>query len=230
MDQKLGIWCGWIFAVLLGFGLLIAGFIPPPSPSLSADEIASIYQSRNGLIRIGLLMAVASNAFYLPFIAMISTQMRRMQGISLMPSYLQLGAGSLGTLMLLLPEMAFLVTAFRPDRDPLQTLMLNDLGWLFFITPFPTFVAQNVGIALGILGDKSAQPVFPRWLAYLNLWIGLLFVPAGLAFVFKTGPFAWSGIISFWVPAVVFFTWVLVMTVMLGKASRQKDQRVWQPQ
>ena len=224
-DQRLGTWCGLIGAALLGAGLLIAGFIPPPSPSLGADEIAAIYQSRGWLIRIGMLIAVASNAFYLPFIAVVSTQMRRMQGVSRMPTYLQLGAGSIGTLLLLLPQMTFLVTAFRPERDPQLTMTLNDIGWLFFITPFPTFAAQNVGIALGILGDKRAQPVFPRWLAYLNLWAALLFVPAGLAFIFKTGPFAWNGLISFWVPAVVFFSWIVAMAVQLFKAIGQSDQR-----
>jgi hypothetical protein len=225
-DQKTGAWCGFVFAALLGAGLLTAGFVPPPSPSLGADEVAAIYQSHTALIRIGMLLAVLSNVFYLPFIASISVQMRRMQGVGLTPVYLQLGAGSIGTVLLLLPELGFLLTAFRPERSPQLTMLLNDAAWLFFLTPFPTFVAQNCGIAWGILGDQRTQPVFPRWVAFLNLWTALLLIPAGLAFVFKTGPFAWNGLFSFWLPAGVFFAWLLVMASLLLKSVDEADAPV----
>lgn len=220
LDQRIGAWSGVVSAAVLGAGLLIAGFVPPPSPTLGAQELAALYQANAASIRFGVLLGIVSIAFYLPFIATISSQMRRMRHDSAMPIYLQLGAGSVGSLLLLLPIMMFGVVVFRPDRDPQATLILSDTAWLFFITPFPTFIAQNVGIALGIFGDKSAQPVFPRWVAYFNIWIGLLFIPAGLAFFLKTGPFAWNGLLSFWLAAVAFFSWILVMVFMLLQAIR----------
>jgi len=48
--------------------------------------------------------------------------------------------------------------------------------------------------------------------------VGVLFVPGGLLTFFKTGPFAWNGIFVWWVPFLVFFSWYLVMFVMLRKA------------
>lgn len=33
-----------------------------------------------------------------------------------------------------------------------------------------------------------------------------------LILFFKTGPFAYNGVVGFWLPTVAFFAWVLVMT------------------
>lgn len=221
IDQTLGAWSGPAFAILLGIGFLTAGFIPLPAPSLDPGKVVEIYQSRPELIRLGMLIAITSAVFVIPFAAAISTQMRRMQGVSRMPADLQLGAGAAGAILLLMPALVLAIATFRPERDPQITALLHDVGWLLFITPFPLAMAQNLGIALGTLLDKSSQPVFPRWVAYFNIWVALLFLPGGLAFFFKTGPFAWNGLLAFWVAASAFFVWVFVMTFVLLKAIRQ---------
>ena len=35
---------------------------------------------------------------------------------------------------------------------------------------------------------------------------------------FKTGPFAWNGMFSFWIPGTLFFAWYVVMLVTISKA------------
>ncbi|WP_445187309.1 hypothetical protein ACTXG6_09070 [Pseudonocardia sp. Cha107L01] len=54
--------------------------------------------------------------------------------------------------------------------------------------------------------------MYPRWTAYFNVWAAVLFLPGGLAYFFRTGPFAWNGVFAFWVAASTFFLWLLVMT------------------
>ena len=44
----------------------------------------------------------------------------------------------------------------------------------------------------------------------------------GLAVFFKDGPFAWNGIIGFYVPLTVFAIWVLVTTFVLTKAIKRQ--------
>ena len=217
-DQKLCAWGGPFCAALLGIGLLLAGFVPPPSPNLSAEELAAIYQAKPNLIRAGMVIGLFGMAGWAALIGAISAQMRRMQGVGRMPAYVQLGAGSIGVLTVMLPVMIFAITAFRPERDPQITQALNDLGWLIIIPAFPTFLAQFGAIALGILRDQSPTPVFPRWAAYFNVWVGLLFVPGGFAYFLKTGPFAWDGLLSFWVAAGAFFAWLVVMTPLMLRA------------
>ena len=60
--------------------------------------------------------------------------------------------------------------------------------------------------------------MLPRWLAYFNLWVAFLFVPGGLILFFKTGPFAWNGVFTFWLPLSIFSLWFIVMFVALRKS------------
>ena len=58
----------------------------------------------------------------------------------------------------------------------------------------------------------------PRWVAYFNLWCACLISPAALIEFFKVGPFAYNGIISFWFIYLVFFGWIVIMSVVVLKA------------
>jgi len=40
---------------------------------------------------------------------------------------------------------------------------------------------------------------------------------------FKTGPFAWNGIIAFWIPLAIFGTWFFVMAWVMLRELKQQD-------
>jgi hypothetical protein len=88
-------------------------------------------------------------------------------------------------------------------------------------SPRPGFyTAPGTRPAAAIFGDTRPHPLFPRWSAYLSLWNALLLVPGGLMAFFKIGPFAWDGIFAFYIPLLVFFVWLISMTVLMLRASR----------
>src|SRR5271156_2385049 len=67
-QQRLCVWAGISFApvFLVGFAI-VAGFIPPPAPSMSADGVAHLFARERGRIRIGIWIATAAApllAFY----------------------------------------------------------------------------------------------------------------------------------------------------------------------
>jgi hypothetical protein len=223
MDQKLCAWGGPFCALFFGVGLLMAGFVPPPSPGLSAAEISAIYQNDAVMIRAGMILSLLGISGYIALVSVVSTQMRRMQGVSLLPAQMQLAAGSIGVLTVMFPVMIFAITAFRPEREPTLTQLLNDVGWLIIIPAFPTFIAQFVAVAFGALQDRSVLPVFPRWAGYFNLWVAALFIPGGLAYFFRHGPFAWDGLLAFWIAASAFFAWLTVMPVLVLRAIKNES-------
>ncbi|QSE87095.1 hypothetical protein [Rhodococcus koreensis] len=96
-------------------------------------------------------------------------------------------------LTFLVPGLLFIVTAFRPERSPELTMMLNDMSWIFLIMPFTPFMVQNFAFAYAIFSDKRQQPLFPRWLGYVNIWAPIMFTPVVIVPFFRSGPFAWSG-------------------------------------
>ncbi len=217
-NQLLCAWSGVAFAVLFTLGFWpITHFMPPPSPNASALDIATMYREHTNQIRLGLLVMMGASGCILPFAAVISAQMKRMEDAPSVLTYLQLASGALGVVFFIVPCLLWSIAAFRPERDAELIQLFNDAGWLMFLMPFTTFIVQNFAIGLAILGDRSAQPVFPRWVAYFNFWVAVLFVPGGLLTFFKSGPFAWNGLFAFWVPFVVFFTWYILMFALLRK-------------
>jgi hypothetical protein len=43
-------------------------------------------------------------------------------------------------------------------------------------------------------------------------------VPGCLIAMFKSGPFAWNGLLAFWMPAIAYALWVMVMILPMLKA------------
>jgi hypothetical protein len=118
------------------------------------------------------------------------------------------------------------VSAFRPDdTSPDVIRALTDLGWFIFVMYWPAGTLWVWSVGLSVLWDRSEQPVFPRWVAYMNFWVGVCFFPACLGLFFKTGPFAYNGAFTVWVPAGVFFCWYAGMSLLMLRANRhQMDQ------
>ncbi len=223
-SQILCAWCGILCPLVMFAGLWpAAGFFPPHLPTASADEIAAIYQAHATGIRFGMILILIAGALYGPFTASITAQMRRIEHRATpVLSYAQFGAGIASILLFLIPALIWSVAAYRPERSPEITQALNDIGWFFFVMPFVLAFVQNLALGFTIIGDKRARPVFPRWVGFFNFWIALLFVPGCLLTFFKTGPFAWNGLIAFWLPACIFGPWFFVVSIYVIKAARQQ--------
>lgn len=222
MNTKSQLVCAWSsigFAIVFTIGLWpLANFLPPMSPALSAIEIAAIYSDNTLPIRFGTLVMMFGCTLMIPFLAVIANQMRRIEGANSVLTTAQISGGSIGVVVFLVATVCWTTAAFRPDRSPELIMLMNDFGWIFLLMTFGTFVIQDFAIGFAILGDKSPDPIFPRWLGFFNLWVAVLFMPGGLLTFFKTGPFSWNGIFVWWVPFVMFFSWYIVMFVMVRGA------------
>lgn len=80
-----------------------------------------------------------------------------------------------------------------------------------------------------ILCDSSAAPIYPRWSGYLCLSLGFAQATASFIPFFKTGPFAWDGLFSWWPLATEFFTIFIVMTVLTVKAVNNQYRAADRP-
>jgi hypothetical protein len=122
--------------------------------------------------------------------------------------------------------MTWAVIAFRAETlDPAIIQVMNDWVWFDWLYTWPSFSVWMFIIAAAIFMDKSLPTVYPRWVAYVNVWSGLLIFPAGLIGFFKTGPFTYSGIIGFWFDVTIFFGWMVVMTVMTFRVVNEQERR-----
>jgi hypothetical protein len=100
------------------------------------------------------------------------------------------------------------------------------MAWFFFIAPVGTIIVQNVCLALSVYLDARPDPVFPRWVAHFNIVIAVLLVPSAFSILYKTGPLAWNGGISFTLRLMVFAVYTVVMfLVLLRVVNRQSSDR-----
>ncbi len=220
-NEMICIWSAIAFMVLAMIGLYpLAGFLPPISPNLSAEEVAAIYQANTLSIRLGILVLMTSAGFMCPFVAAIAMNMIRIEGRVGPLTVAQISAGAICALVIVSGSVFLAAAAFRPERDPALIMMFNDLGWIFILMTFAPFVMQYFSVGLCILSDKASDPVFPRWVGYFNFWVGTLAMPGGLLIFFKTGPFAWDGLFAWWVPLGAFFSWYIVMFVTMRRAAK----------
>lgn len=214
------VWCGPAAMVLMGIGLIpLAQFIPPPHPGASAAAIKHLYTGNLTGVRIGLVASIIAFALLGPWGVAIALQTRRTEGALPALTYVQLVSIAISWTTGVLAGIVWAAAAYRPGViSPEITRALNDLGWLLFLLPWPPFSVWFAAVGLGILVDRSEQPAFPRWAAYLCFWAALLIAPGSLVIFFKTGPFAFNGLVAFYVAFAAFGGWVVVMTVLAIKA------------
>ena len=216
-------WSGLAVIVLTLVGFVLAHLLPvPPGANLNSAQIAEFYGSHPTSIRLGFLLATIGLSFLAPMTAAIGVAMLRIKDAPPVLALLQVIGGVGVVMMTVIPTSLMNVAAFRPDRNPAVTQAISDIAWLLFVTPIPLFFFQEVPIAVSILMDRSAQPLFPRWVAYANLWIPLTFLPALLAYFAKTGPVAWQGLLVFYLGLATFGAWVVVMMWALLNSNRDQ--------
>lgn len=135
LTQRLCVWSGPLLIVLTGSAIwLVMGFIPPPSPSASADTIRQMYIDHQTRIRVGLILTVVSCGLAFPWAVAIAVQMQRIEGRWSPMALSQLIAGIALPILYILPVIAWATAAFRPDeRSAELTRFANDLGWFPFV-------------------------------------------------------------------------------------------------
>lgn len=211
--QRTMAWSGAAFVLLLFPAIVMIGLLPPMSPTRTAAEVAQFWSTNTGLKRLGLVIMLAAAGLQAPLGALIAVRIKQMEGRYSALAYVQLISSALSVVAILLPTFAFAAASYRPERDPEITQALNDLGWLPFVMNWPAATIQCLAIGFAIFGAR--HEVWPRWFAYWNMWCGFIFAAGGLVVLFKDGVFAWNGLLAFWLVAVFFGVWFLVMTWQL---------------
>jgi hypothetical protein len=203
----------------LGAWFILAKFIPPPSPQMSPEQVAAFYADHINGIRAGNMLVTFAAALLVPFAAVITVQMKRIEGLRPVLSYVQLVSAGLLSLEFIVPVMVFQTLVFRLDAESARLIqMLSDMGWLMIVAVVSSAMVQIASIGVVILADTRTRPVFPRWAGWFNLWVALSIAPAGIVVFFKSGIFAWNGVAGFYLPLAAFAAWFVVMAKVLLSA------------
>lgn len=217
--QRACTWCGIGFlAALFVLFMLVAGLIPPLSPTADASHITQYLTDHQLRIRWGVALMLVASASVIPFNAALTMRIRRAEGgrWGILSVTQLLAAAALYPAGFYCPFMVLAAAVFRPaQRSPELTQTLDDLFWLMLIGLVGTLVLQALVIAAASFTDASYPPTFPRWFGYFNVWYAVLAAPAALVVVFNGGPLSWAGLFAFWVPLVAFAAWYVALVVLM---------------
>lgn len=221
--QLLSLWAAPIFGVILLIAFVaFPGFFPPMSPDMTAEQVAAFYRDNTSMIRFSMITFNLCGIMLLPMFMVIVVAMKRMATQSHVFAYCYLTAAVSGATLFAVADIFYLAAAFRPDRNPELVQLLNDMAWLIFIAPVGALVAMNLLLAAAIYFDNGPNPVFARWVGHYSVATAVAVAPAVGAAVFRTGPLAWDGLVSFWLRNGAFALFVFVMFFVLrGVLHRQ---------
>ena len=216
---------GIIFVVTFIFGWwTLGGFIPPHSPASGAEEIAKFYQMDNSMILAGLMVMSFGFVGLVPFYGLMSFQMARIEGPRPFFALCAAICAPVNIVIFSFPVFYWLAAAFRPEQSADVIRAFNDIAWIIMVWPVAPFLLQNVLFGTVVLSDKREKPLFPRWVGFFTLAETLMVAPAGLIAFFKVGPFAWDGVLSFWMVAAAYLSWMLVLSYALYNSVKVVGQ------
>src|SRR5262245_30862220 len=219
------VWSAVPLIVFFFIGMVpLSGFIPPPSPSDSAQEVVNHYTDNLTAVRVGLIVSALSFTLMFAWGASIAVWTARIEEGFPGLTFTQLMCCAGGSALTFLIFLIWSVASFRADSgyDAETVRMLNDFGWFCFLWIVPPFGVWSAAMGIAILQDKREHPIYPRWVAYVCFWEALLMQPALLIVFFKHGAFAINGLLAFYVPVAAFFVWMVVMTIYTHKAIKRR--------
>lgn len=225
--KKAGVWCGIAFFFLFWLACIqLSGFVPPPSPTLTGEQLLASYAQHPYGMGLAIVLAYWAACLLIPWSAAVYAEMARIEGgPHPIASLTFFGAGVANAVAFYLPFIFWAPNVYRPDRDPDLILLISDMAWLEFVMMYIPFAMQSIAIGIVGLSDKSATPTFPRWFCFLCFWSAVLVLPGGLIIYFKTGPFTWNGILGFWTPVAGFCAfWACLVPLMFKAIKRQEAE------
>ncbi|HVU60148.1 MAG TPA: hypothetical protein VG899_03415 [Mycobacteriales bacterium] len=225
--QSISLWISAVFGgfLLLAF-LLFPGFFPPMPASWSATRVAQFYVAHTDRIRASMIIFNVCAIMLVPFFTVIVHQLKRMATDTQVLAYCYLSAVVSGATLLAIADLFWLIAAFRPDRDPAITQMLNDFAWIVFTAPVGMIIGQCMCIAIAVWLDAGATPIFPKWVTPFCVVISVLMAPAAGAAAMRSGPLAWNGFIAFWLRIVSYGAFLVVMFFVLRRAIAREQAEI----
>ena len=221
--RKICLWSGYAFFVLYLIGIVaVAGFIPPPAPSLNAEATAAFFNARHARVLVGMSICAFASPLYLLWGVALFAQMFRLERprFPALSAAQGISAGA-GAVFFALSPLMWLTIAFRAGHAADTAQMLNDFAWISWIVSWPFFAVQAAALGLCIL--MSSQALLPRWLGYLSFWFALSMFPASAIVFFKVGPLAWNGVFALYLPLAMFALWFNVVTYWIAKAIKSES-------
>ena len=224
---KIGLWCNWIFVALTAIGWLgIAHFWAPARADLGLDATKVWFTETHqwGTI-IGCSLFYIAAGILTPGSIAMGMMLAKVEGRWPLWSITMAMCGVFISLIVFFNACAWIVSAYRDDSDASVIQAFSDWAWFAFLLGWIYLAIEMFATAVVELMDHRPEPMVPRWLTWLTIAGGAtLIFAAGPAF-FKSGPFAYHGLLAFYLPVVIWGAYITLTTwYMLRELKSARDE------
>jgi hypothetical protein len=225
-SQKMGLWCTWIFSALTVVGWLgIAHFYQPAPADLGLEATKAWFseEHRMGTI-IGCTIFYIACAFLVPGSIQFGIMLAKIEGRWPLWSITVAVGGIFISLIIFFNACAWIVAAYRPETGADVIQALSDWAWMAFLLGWAYLAMEMFASAIVEFQDKRPEPMIPRWLTWLTVAGGVSLVTAAGPAFFKSGPFAYHGLLGFYVPMAVWGLYLNLTAWYMYKAlDRERE-------
>jgi len=223
-NQQILLWGSLVLLAIYVFAwAFLIGTLPIPPANATTAEIAAFFTEHKERIKWGGVVTSWCAGYGIPFSFVLGMQMARVERGVPFWSILQMMAGTLQAMFMILPMIFWATASYTPERAPDVTAVLHQLSCLMMITTDQVYIFQFIPFAILCLMRKTeGYTAFPRWLGFFTIWCMVSFQCGTIAFVPKTGPFAWNGLFTFWIPYSVWGLWLIIVCPRLFRSIRMQ--------
>jgi hypothetical protein len=225
--QAFAVVCGPLFTLCtavgwLGFGQGLAPF----DPSLSAKDLGAAYAADDLQIILGCTLFLIGCGLLVFWVAQLSVMMATLEGRRPLLAIVQL-IGGIGVVTFVSSACCLWIgAAYRAGGNPAVTEALNDAGWFTFMLTWPGLSIQMVAAGLVVWAARGREDALaPGWVGQYCFFSAAVIALVGFVAFTKTGPFAWNGVLGYYVPFAVWgLSFELLSWSMLRTLKRDRDR------
>lgn len=222
--QKIGLACMWVFVALTIIGWLgIANFIMPAPADLGMEETkAWFFEHRMGVI-VGCSIFYIAACFMVPGTAMYGLMLAKVEGKRPVWAITTFVTGQMISFIIFMNCCGWIACAYRDfGADVIQ--IMYDFMWFGFLLGWGYLVTEMLACSFAELADKREKPMFPRWWSWAMIAACFLVAPAAGPAFFQSGPFAYHGILGFYVPLTVWGIYLVGTSIFMYKEVLREER------
>lgn len=220
--------CGTLFTLftVIGWLALAQGLFPVPA-SLTPEATAAHFVEHSLGMRTGCMLYIFGTGLFCLWIAQLGVMLGDIEGKGPVLSIANVTAGNGVAAFVMMSCCLWISAAYRAEASPDVVVALNDAAWHGFLLTWPALSVQMItcGIITGM--DERAQPLVPRWVQRMSIIFGIGIAMASGPAWMKSGPFAWNGVLAYYVPMIMWGLWFEIHSwYMLMALLRQRRERL----
>ena len=226
-SQKAGLWCTFIFVALTVIGWLGIAHFWAPAPADIGMEATKVWftETYQWQTILGCTIFYIGAGLLTPGSIQFAIMLAKIEGRYPLWSITTGVCGIFISLIIFFNCCAWIVTAYRPEYGADVIQAWYDWSWFAFLLGWIYLAIEMIATGVVELMDKREVPMIPRWFTWATFaGAASLLTAMGPAF-FKSGPFAYHGLLGFYLPVVVWGTYLVGTTIFMMRELDRQDVR-----